>query len=356
MRTLERNFYRLFGGLFVLAELEEFAGLEAEGASDDIRRELFERILQFLHHTVVEAARRLNFVFRVGEFALKFNEIRIRFEVGVRLGNRKQRLERSRQHILGLRVLSYRLRAHRFRARFGHFLQSTRFMLRVAFYRLDEIGAEVVSSLELYIDVRPCLLGPVGEPHKAVVCDDGPHGDYRDDGKQNIGCIHTGQYSTKQFCNALRGLHFYRRLARNGGSTGRCTENGERGRRRERGRRSLAIGNARPYLRAVGSRYGALRRSDTRPREGRYSVYRHGTRIRDDGDDGSEHRRSLRWWCLCGRRRCRPYSSRRGILRYRSWRPLCKWNSVDKRVVVTTRREWRPRGDRLDDKGVSAGN
>jgi len=57
-------------------------------------------------------------------------------------------------------------------------------MLHVPFGRLNEIGYEIVSPLELDIDLRPRVLDPVAKPDQRVLDPDKityPHNDQRED-------------------------------------------------------------------------------------------------------------------------------------------------------------------------------
>jgi len=193
---LEFHLHGFFCRLFVLAKLEEFPRLESECAADDVGRELLNRILEVLHYRIVETARRLDFVLGIGEFALEFDEIRIRFQVGITFGNREERLERAREHIFRFRVLRDGLRTHRFGARLGHLLQCARFMGSVAFYRLDKIRNEVVAPLELYINIGPCFLAAVREPDEIIVSPHEPHRDDCDNPYEDVGGIHIPDYIT----------------------------------------------------------------------------------------------------------------------------------------------------------------
>ena len=59
-----------------------------------------------LHHAVVvELPRVRDAVLGGGELLLQRQEVLVRLQVGVRLGEREQRLQRAGEHVLGLRLL-----------------------------------------------------------------------------------------------------------------------------------------------------------------------------------------------------------------------------------------------------------
>src|SRR3989338_2734329 len=112
---LELHLHRLASGLLPFREFKELACRKSETFADSVRWKLFQRIFQFLHHRIVETARGLNLIFRVGKFTLKLHKIRVRFEVGIIFRNREKCLQRAREHVLRFRLLLHRLRVHRAR-------------------------------------------------------------------------------------------------------------------------------------------------------------------------------------------------------------------------------------------------
>src|SRR2546423_15579031 len=70
-------------------------------------------------------------------------------------------------------------------ARFGALLEDRGFMCRVALDRFDEVRDEVMSPLELDVDVRPGLLHTLAERDEPVVGRDEEEGDHPNDDKDD---------------------------------------------------------------------------------------------------------------------------------------------------------------------------
>src|SRR5512145_357170 len=74
-------------------ELEVLALREAEGPREQVAREGLDRGVEVAHDRVVVAARVLDRVLDAGQLALEPEEVLVRAQLGVRLGDREQRLQ-----------------------------------------------------------------------------------------------------------------------------------------------------------------------------------------------------------------------------------------------------------------------
>src|SRR6266704_552175 len=111
------------------------------------------------------------------------DEVRVRLEVRIRLGERHELAKGARERVLRLRARLRRLRGDRGAARAGHGIERGPLVGGVALHRLDEVRHEVGAPLELDVDVRPCLVRPLAQPDELVVAgDDQPDepGDYHE--------------------------------------------------------------------------------------------------------------------------------------------------------------------------------
>src|SRR5512134_2106366 len=94
-RSSERDAGHL--GLGAVLELEELALAEVAHPRDDLRRQGLDLRVESLDLGVVETARRLDPVLGRGQLALELEEVLVRLQVGVRLGEREQAAERLAQ-------------------------------------------------------------------------------------------------------------------------------------------------------------------------------------------------------------------------------------------------------------------
>src|SRR5438552_12873019 len=164
-------------------ELEVSPRVELEEGRDEVRREGLHRGVEVAHDRVVVAARVLDRLLQLAERPLELDEVRVRLEVRIRLGERHELAEGARERVLRLRARLRRLRGDRGAARTGHGLERGPLVGGVALHRLDEVRHEVGAPLELDVDVRPRLVGPHAQPDEPVVAgDDQRHepGDYEE--------------------------------------------------------------------------------------------------------------------------------------------------------------------------------
>ena len=108
-------------------------------------------VLRYHHACIIEAARSLNLVLGVAKLFWKLQKVLIRFEIRIRLGDGKERFQRTREHIFCLRLSFCTCGAHRRGTRFRHILKHTRLMRSIPLHRLDEIRDKVVTAFQLYL-------------------------------------------------------------------------------------------------------------------------------------------------------------------------------------------------------------
>src|SRR5947207_1726693 len=164
-------------------ELEVPPRMELEERRDDVGREGLDRGVQVADHRVVVAARVLDRVLDLAERPLELDEVRVRLEVRIGLGEREELTEGARERVLRLRPCLRRLRRDRCATRAGHGVERRPLVGRVALDRLDEVRHEVGAPLELDVDVRPRLVRPLAQPDELVVAADDQEdepGDYEE--------------------------------------------------------------------------------------------------------------------------------------------------------------------------------
>src|SRR5438034_7107752 len=101
-------------------ELEVSPRVELEEGRDEVRREGLHRGVEVAHDRVVVAARVLDRLLQLAERPLELDEVRVRLEVRIRLGERHELAEGARERVLRLRARLRRLRGDRGAARAGH--------------------------------------------------------------------------------------------------------------------------------------------------------------------------------------------------------------------------------------------
>src|SRR5712664_352412 len=171
-------------GPVTLVGLEESERLEAERAGDKRRGEGLQLDVVVPDVAVVEASRELDLVLGRGQGLLQVGEGGDRLQVRVVLGNREQAAQALAQHVLGgagLGRVAGGARRHGIGTGVGHGLEGAALVAHVALRGVDQVGDEVVASLELDVDLRPCFLGPVPGRDQPVVGEHEPKNDQDDD-------------------------------------------------------------------------------------------------------------------------------------------------------------------------------
>ena len=100
----------------------------------------------------------LDRVLQFGERSLEIPKAVGRLEIRVGLGEGEQRFERSGEHAFGLTPFCRGLGRHRRRSRRHDGLERLLLMSRITLYGLDHVGDQIMATLELDIDVRPCCI------------------------------------------------------------------------------------------------------------------------------------------------------------------------------------------------------
>src|SRR6185437_7391068 len=173
--------------LAIVTEVEERALREAEHAGEQHGREALDAAVVLAHRIVEEAARRRDLVLDIGELRLQLLEVRVRLQVRIALGQGEYLAQRAGELVLGgaLRGRSLPGRRHRGVARLDDGFEGAAFVRRIAFHGLDQVRDQVVSLLELHVDVGERLIDALAHRDEAVVARDHDDREDDDDGKDD---------------------------------------------------------------------------------------------------------------------------------------------------------------------------
>src|SRR5713101_3223311 len=169
----------------VEVELEVCPLDEAEEQRDLVGRKAVDRRVEIADDGVVVAARALDRFLELAQRGLQLEEALVRLEVGIRLGEREELAQRPRQLVLGLRARLRRLRRHGRAAGADDLVERGPLVRGVALDGLDQVGNQVRPALELDVDVRPRLLGPLAQADELVVRDDNGDDETDEDEEKN---------------------------------------------------------------------------------------------------------------------------------------------------------------------------
>jgi hypothetical protein len=116
------------------------------------------------------------------ELLLDLEHVGVRLEVRVGLGQREELAQDAGEEVLRGRHLRRALlgilgRGDGGVARLDHRLERLALVLHVSLRRFDEVRNQVVTTLELDVDLRPGLLGDILEAYEAVIESDEPDRD-----------------------------------------------------------------------------------------------------------------------------------------------------------------------------------
>ena len=125
------------------------------------RREHLDRVVERQDGVVEDLPRDRDLVLGVLELRLEVEEVLVRLQLGVGLGDREQAAERLAQHPLRRSGRRRALRRHRRGARLGDRVERPALVGRVPLHRLDEVRDQVVPPLQLHVDLRPGVVDPV---------------------------------------------------------------------------------------------------------------------------------------------------------------------------------------------------
>ena len=194
-----------------VVDLEVGRLLELEQVGDDVGRHRLDFGVVDPHIRVVVAPTVRDPVFGLGQLPLQLQEVRVALQIRVRLDTDDQVADRTgqgrldvspllaRQAALGLgQLLSLTTQP-------GDVLQRVALVGRVRPDRLDQVRDQLVTPVELDVDLPPGLLDQVPGLHEAVV---GAHGDQRDDGHDHQqdddhgdGCTHRDAPRSQWCCS-----------------------------------------------------------------------------------------------------------------------------------------------------------
>ena len=136
------------------------------------------------HDRVVEGlAGECHLVLGRGQLFLQRQHVLVGFQVGITLGQGEQPAQRPRDLPLRRAETRHRRRVarargrlllggHRLVPRTNHRIERLALMAHVALGDFDEIGDQVVSPLELHVDLAEGILVPVPQGHERVECSD----------------------------------------------------------------------------------------------------------------------------------------------------------------------------------------
>lgn len=200
---LELHLRRLaLGGIL---DLEELGRRKVEHSGNHARRENLPLRVVGHHRIVVGLSRKGDFVLRRGEFLLEGHHVLVCLEIGIGFGNHHQSTESAREarfrareglHRLGIAGIRSRLLACALCdiSRLGNGFERLALVFEIAFRGLDKIRDEIVSTLELHIDLGKRVLVAITQGHKTVVlahekqADNDNQNDQRDDNGKGGKC------------------------------------------------------------------------------------------------------------------------------------------------------------------------
>ena len=167
-----------------IGRVKKCAFLETEAIGNHVGGERLKLRIEVARICIVETSRRGNFIFGIGEFLLQMQEVAGGLQSRIIFRHRKQTLECVGQHVFGLGMFGRGLggegRGAGLRDIGKHFF----FMRCVGFHRLDDVWNQIITPLELHLDIRPRFIYAVSASHECVVCYDEPQRE-EDDDRQN---------------------------------------------------------------------------------------------------------------------------------------------------------------------------
>src|SRR5581483_4365809 len=151
------------------AEVEEILSRKTEHAGKQRSRHLLDTGVVFLDRVVEEAAAGGDLVLEIGQFTRQLLEIGVGLEVGIGFRQRDQAAERARELILRRGHLRRSLRRHRRVARLDDVVERAALMGGIALHGLDEVRDQVMTLLELHVDVGEGLVDTLAERDQPVI-------------------------------------------------------------------------------------------------------------------------------------------------------------------------------------------
>src|SRR5580693_6676116 len=163
---LELHCYRLAVGSI---HFEKLPRLEAEHAGQNVSRERLNLGVQVAHDGVVITAGVLNRVLSLTQGTLQLGEFLGSLQLRVILGHGEQALQRAGKLVLRGSLVRRRSRLHGLGTKLSDILKRAFFVGSVTLNCLHQIWDEVMTALELHIDVRPRRIAADTQLHQAVV-------------------------------------------------------------------------------------------------------------------------------------------------------------------------------------------
>src|SRR5690606_10342910 len=149
---------RRFSDRSAVSDLEELAFSEAESTREQVVREHLDLGVELAHAPVVETTGCLDLVFSVDERVLHLTEVLTRLQLRVGLSDREQALERLLHVSLCDAGFTRACRGERLSTSTRHILENGLLMGGIALHRLDEVGDQICTTLQLYRDAAPRLV------------------------------------------------------------------------------------------------------------------------------------------------------------------------------------------------------
>jgi len=118
--------------------------------------------------------RERDLVLRRGQFLLEGEHVGVALQVGVVLGHGEQRLQGLAEEVLRLGLVLHAGDIDGLLARLRDVLEDFPLVLQIPLRRVDEVGDQVVPTLELNVDLGPGVLHAVLQADEAVVGADEP--------------------------------------------------------------------------------------------------------------------------------------------------------------------------------------
>ena len=169
--------------------------MEAEHVCDEDCGELLDAIVQFLRCAVEEATNGCEFVLDVADLGLQLHEVLVGFQVGISLGNGLQVHHSVRQLLLGCNLVVDGRCVHSCGASLSHSLEHFLLVSGIALHGCYELRNQVVTLLQLNVDVGERILTIVTQTYQVVVDADNPKNKQYDDCKNdNCYCTHNDNY------------------------------------------------------------------------------------------------------------------------------------------------------------------
>src|SRR5690625_1095776 len=154
---------------FGLGNLQENLLLLAHGAGQEHARNGLDRIVVLQHRVVVKLAGVSDLVLHTREFILQRTEVLVGAQLRVGFGHGEETTERPAHLVGSLCRFSDRTGIHHCLSRTVDGVEYLTLVRRITLHRLDDVGNEVVSTLQLHIDLTPRVFIAVLEGDDAVV-------------------------------------------------------------------------------------------------------------------------------------------------------------------------------------------